>query len=124
MLPARGMILSDLLMPFILLEVVGMVETYWRLGKLPVRMPLHIAIAMVALVRCLILDSADARNLNAVYMTMAILVLAIAVFTACRGTSRCRIPTPKDRPTTEAQRGVAAPLELSRTRVFAPAARP
>lgn len=77
MVAARRVTVSDLLMLFILLEVISMVEAYWRLGKLPVRMPLYIA--MVALARFLILDIQEARNLNAVYMTLAILVLAIAV---------------------------------------------
>lgn len=77
MVAARRVTVSDLLMLFILLEVISMVEAYWRLGKLPVRMPLYIA--MVALARFLILDIQEARNLNAVYTTLAILVLAIAV---------------------------------------------
>lgn len=70
--------LSDLLLLFIFLEVITMVEYYWRLGKLPVRIPLYIA--MVALARFLILDTADAHNLHALYITGAILILAFAVF--------------------------------------------
>ncbi len=78
MASARRVSVSDLLMLFILLEVISMVETYWRLGKLPVRMPLYIA--MVALARYLILDMADTQNGHAIYITLAILVLAVAVF--------------------------------------------
>ena len=70
--------LSDLLLLFIFLEVITMVEYYWRLGKLPVRIPLYIA--MVALARYLILDTAESHNLHALYITGAILILAFAVF--------------------------------------------
>ncbi len=70
--------LIDLLLLFIFLEVITMVENYWRLGKLPVRIPLYIA--MVALARYLILDTSDAHNIHALFITGAILILAIAVF--------------------------------------------
>jgi protein PsiE len=78
MIEARKVELSDLLLLFIFLEVITMVEYYWRLGKLPVRIPLYIA--MVALARFLILDTDDAHNLHALYITGAILILALAVF--------------------------------------------
>lgn len=78
MIELREVQLSDLLLLFIFLEVITMVEYYWRLGKLPVRIPLYIA--MVALARFLILDTADAHNLHALYITGAILILALAVF--------------------------------------------
>lgn len=90
MVSARRVTVSDLLMLFILLEVISMVEAYWRLGKLPVRMPLYIA--MVALARYLILDSGDTRNVHAVYITLAILVLAIAVFVVRYG--HLKLPYP------------------------------
>ncbi|MHB8405088.1 MAG: phosphate-starvation-inducible protein PsiE [Gammaproteobacteria bacterium] len=67
-----------LLLLFIFLEVITMVESYWRLGKLPVRIPLYIA--MVALARYLILDTSDAHNIHALFITGAILILAVAVF--------------------------------------------
>jgi protein PsiE len=70
--------LTDLLLLFIFLEVITMVESYWRLGKLPVRIPLYIA--MVALARYLILDTADAHDVHALFITGAILILALAVF--------------------------------------------
>lgn len=78
MIESRQVQLSDLLLLFIFLEVITMVEYYWRLGKLPVRIPLYIA--MVALARFLILDTEDAHNLHALYITGAILILALAVF--------------------------------------------
>lgn len=78
MIEARKVELSDLLLLFIFLEVITMVEYYWRLGKLPVRIPLYIA--MVALARFLILDTEDAHNIHALYVTGAILILALSVF--------------------------------------------
>jgi len=91
MVAARRVTVSDLLMLFILLEVISMVEAYWRLGKLPVRMPLYIA--MVALARYLILDTAEVRNVHAVYVTLAILVLALAVLVVRYG--HLKLPYPR-----------------------------
>jgi protein PsiE len=70
--------LADLLLMFILLEVITMVENYWRVGKLPVRIPLYIA--MVSMARYLILDTTDAHDVHALFITGAILVLSLAVF--------------------------------------------
>ncbi|MGH8370029.1 MAG: phosphate-starvation-inducible protein PsiE [Gammaproteobacteria bacterium] len=78
MIELRQVELPDLLLLFIFLEVITMVEYYWRLGKLPVRIPLYIA--MVALARYLILDTDDVHDLHALYITGAILILALAVF--------------------------------------------
>lgn len=74
----RRVELADLLLIFILLEVITMVENYWRLGKLPVRIPLYIA--MVSMARYLILDTSDAHDVHALFITGAILILALAVF--------------------------------------------
>jgi protein PsiE len=70
--------LADLLLIFILLEVITMVDSYWKMGKLPVRIPLYIA--MVSMARYLILDTGDAHDIHALYITGAILILALAVF--------------------------------------------
>jgi protein PsiE len=78
MIDARQVQLADLLLVFILLEVITMVENYWRVGKLPVRIPLYIA--MVSLARYLILDTTDAHDVHALFITGAIFVLAISVF--------------------------------------------
>ena len=78
MVEQRQVQLADLLLLFILLEVITMVENYWRVGKLPVRIPLYIA--MVSMARYLILDTGDAHNEHALYITGAILILAVAVF--------------------------------------------
>ncbi len=74
----REVQLADLLLIFILLEVITMVENYWRVGKLPVRIPLYIA--MVSLARYLILDTTDAHDVHALFITGAILLLAVSVF--------------------------------------------
>ena len=78
MVEQRQVQLADLLLLFILLEVITMVENYWRVGKLPVRIPLYIA--MVSMARYLILDTGDAHNEHALYITGAILILSLAVF--------------------------------------------
>lgn len=78
MLVGRKVQLADLLLIFILLEVITMVENYWRVGKLPVRIPLYIA--MVSMARYLILDTTDAHDIHALYITGAILILAVSVF--------------------------------------------
>ena len=57
MLEKRTVTLADLLLLFIYLEVLAMVAMYLDSGKLPVRMPLYIAI--VALARYMILDMKD-----------------------------------------------------------------
>ena len=74
----RQVQLADLLLLFILLEVITMVENYWRVGKLPVRIPLYIA--MVSMARYLILDTGDAHDVHALFITGAILILSLAVF--------------------------------------------
>ena len=48
---------SDLLLLFIYLEVVTMSSVYWRAGRLPVRIPLYIA--MIAISRHLILNTSE-----------------------------------------------------------------
>jgi protein PsiE len=69
--------LADLLLIFILLEVITMVDSYWKMGKLPVRIPLYIA--MVSMARYLILDTGDAHDIHALYITGAILILGLTV---------------------------------------------
>src|SRR6185312_15449113 len=83
MIANRQVQLADLLLIFILLEVITMVESYWRLGKLPVRIPLYISMA-----RYLILDTGDAHDIHALYITGAILILALAVFVVRFGHSK------------------------------------
>jgi protein PsiE len=77
MVEARTVTLSDLLLLFIYLEVLAMVAMYLDTGKLPVRMPLYIAI--VALARYLILDMKSMDNWRMFGVSGAILLISIAI---------------------------------------------
>lgn len=77
MLAARTVELADLLLLFIYLEVLAMVAVYLDSGKLPVRMPLYIAI--VALARYMILDMKSLDNWRMLGIAGAILLISIAV---------------------------------------------
>ena len=77
MIEARTVTLADLLLLFIYLEVLAMVAIYLDSGKLPIRMPLYIAI--VALARYLILDMKNLDTWRMLGIAGAALVIAIAV---------------------------------------------
>lgn len=77
MIEARTVKLEDLLLLFIYLEVLAMVAMYLDSGKLPVRMPLYIAI--VALARYMILDVKSLDNWRVVGIAGAILLISLAV---------------------------------------------
>lgn len=70
--------ISDLLLLFMYLEMVSMVETYWRMGKLPVRMPLYIA--MVGIARHLMADSSYQSPALMIAGAGAVVLLALGVF--------------------------------------------
>jgi protein PsiE len=86
MVEARSVTLADLLLLFIYLEVLAMVEIYLDSGKLPVRMPLYIA--MVALARYLILDMKNLDTWRMLGIAAAVLIVALAVLTIRYGHSR------------------------------------
>ncbi len=69
--------LADLLLLFIYLEILAMVSIYLDSGKLPVRMPLYIAI--VALARYLILDMKEMDVWKVTGVSAAALILAVTV---------------------------------------------
>ncbi|WP_028116708.1 phosphate-starvation-inducible protein PsiE [Ferrimonas senticii] len=74
----RGTVtLADLLLLFIYLEVLAMVANYAEIGKLPIRMPVYIAI--VALARYLILDMKAMDDWRIVTIAAAALILALTV---------------------------------------------
>jgi protein PsiE len=77
MITARMVTIADLLLLFIYLEVLTMVAIYLDSGKLPVRMPLYIAI--VALARYLILDMKSLDTWEMLGVSGAILIVAIAI---------------------------------------------
>jgi protein PsiE len=70
-------LLADLLLLFIYLEIFAMVSIYLDSGKLPVRMPIYIAI--VALARYLILDMKGMDPWKVVGIAAASLILALTV---------------------------------------------
>ena len=78
--------ISDLLLLFMYLEIVSMVETYWRMGKLPVRMPLYIA--MVGIARHLMADTAFQSPLAMISGAGAIVLLALGVLIVRYGHTR------------------------------------
>lgn len=86
MVAARVVTLADLLLLFIYLEVLAMVSIYLDSGKLPVRMPLYIAI--VALARYLILDMKNLDTWRMLGVAGAALVIAIAILVIRFGHTR------------------------------------
>jgi protein PsiE len=86
MIAARTVALGDLLLMFIYLEVLAMVSIYLDSGKLPVRMPLYIA--MVALARYLILDMKNLDTWRMLGIAGAALVIALAVLAIRYGHTR------------------------------------
>ena len=78
MFEAGVVTLADLLLLFIYLEVVAMVSMYLKEGKLPIRVPIYIAI--VALARYLILDMKEMDSLRLLGVAGTVLMLAISVF--------------------------------------------
>lgn len=83
----RGeVILPDILLLFIYLEILTMVGLYFTSGKLPVRYPIYIA--MVAIARYIIIGMKDMDGLHMVLLSLAILVLALAVLAIRYGHTR------------------------------------
>ena len=70
--------LSDLFLLFIYAEVLGMVATFYANNRIPVTLPL--IIAMTALTRMIILQSKDLTAINIIYEASGILILAIAAY--------------------------------------------
>lgn len=79
MIRAMNVTLVDLLLLFIYIEVLSMVGSYIKSGKLPVRMPLYIAIVAVA--RYLVLDMKNLDTWRMVGLAAGVLILALAILT-------------------------------------------
>ncbi len=77
MINAGKVTLADLLLLFLYLEVVAMVSVYLESGKLPIRMPIYIAI--IALSRYLTLDIKDMDSWKVIAISATILLLTVAV---------------------------------------------
>lgn len=69
--------LADLLLLFIYLEVFAMVSLYLKSGRLPVRMPLYIAV--VALARYMILDMKNLDTWRMLGLSASILIVVLAI---------------------------------------------
>tara|TARA_B100001027_G_C16202041_1_gene301039 strand:+ start:475 stop:897 length:423 start_codon:yes stop_codon:yes gene_type:complete len=70
--------LSDLFLLFIYAEVLGMVASFYANNRIPVTLPL--IIAMTALTRMIILQSKDVNAINIIYEATGILILAISAY--------------------------------------------
>ena len=72
----RNIELADLLLMFIYIEVIGLVKSYWETRSVRITYPLVIAIT--ALARFIILQDKDGDPSNLIYISIAILIVAIA----------------------------------------------
>jgi protein PsiE len=86
MVVAKTVTLADLLLLFIYLEVLEMVAIYLESGKLPVRIPLYIAI--VAIARYMILDMKNLDTMRMLGLAGAVLIIAISVLIIRYGHAR------------------------------------
>ena len=77
MISVAKVTLADLLLLFLYLEVIAMVSVYLESGKLPIRMPIYIAI--VALARYLALDIKAMESWKIMAISTTIVLLALAV---------------------------------------------
>ena len=73
---AKSIKLADLLLMFIYIEVIGLVRSYWETRSVRISYPLVIAIT--ALARFIILQDKDGDPTNLIYISTAILIVAIA----------------------------------------------
>ena len=78
MIDVRIVNLSDIFLLFIYAEVLGMVATFYVNNRIPVTLPL--IIAMTALTRMIILQSKDVNAINIIYEATGILILAISAY--------------------------------------------
>lgn len=69
--------LGDLLLLFLYLEVLAMVAIYLESGKLPIRLPLYIAI--IAMARYLILDMKELNQWEMLAVGITIILISLAV---------------------------------------------
>ena len=72
----RNIELADLLLMFIYIEVIGLVRSYWETRSVRISYPLVIAIT--ALARFIILQDKESDPTNLIYISLAILIVALA----------------------------------------------
>ena len=73
---ARSVKLTDLLLLFIYAEVLGMVAGFYKNRRIPITIPIFIAIT--ALCRLIILQGKEINAINIIYESGAVLLLAVA----------------------------------------------
>ena len=78
MISSQTVNLSDLILLFIYAEVLGMVGAFYINNRIPVTLP--IIIAMTALTRMIILQSKDLDSINIIYEASGILILAASAY--------------------------------------------
>ena len=76
MYEVRDITLADLLLMFIYIEVIGLVRSYWETRAVRITYPLVIAIT--ALARFKILQDKESDPTNLIYISLAILIVALA----------------------------------------------
>ena len=72
----RDIELADLLLLFIYIEVIGLIRSYWETRAIRISYPLVIAIT--ALARFIILQDKEGDPENLIYISSAILIVALA----------------------------------------------
>ncbi len=73
---SRAVTLTDLLLMFIYAEVLGMVAAFYKYRKIPITVPIFIAIT--ALCRLIILQGKGINTVDLLYESGAILLLALS----------------------------------------------
>ena len=90
----RNISLADLLLMFIYIEVIGLVRSYWETRSVRITYPMIIAIT--ALARFIILQDKDQDPSNSIYISLAILIVALAtVIIRFRNSKFLKIDTSK-----------------------------
>ena len=72
----KDITLADRLLMFIYIEVIGLVRSYWETQSVRITYPLIIAITELA--RFIILQDKESDPANLIYISLAILIVAIA----------------------------------------------
>ena len=75
---AREILLADLFMLFIFVEIIGMVGAFYSTNRIPVTLP--IIIAITAICRLIIMQSKEMDALMVLGEAGAILILAVAAY--------------------------------------------
>ena len=78
MYEAREILLSDLFMLFIYVEIIGMVGAFYSTSRIPVTLP--IIIAITALCRLIIMQGKEMDALMLIGESGAILILSVAAY--------------------------------------------